>query len=249
MSRAEYPRTVMLGLVSVASSVGFLLTAGMRHVGITAPGVRYPLAALGGYIAFFVLIRMWLAWRRGEDGWDIQPDGTAPYDLLSSGVEPMPMPMPTFGGGGGFGGGGSSASFGAPGDASALVGHAAEVKASVAETALGAVGEADEGVVLLVPLVIAGAVLVGLGASVSVLYEAPALFAEVLLDGAIATAVYRRLRLRSTEHWSSGVMRRTWKPMLAIFVALLGLGIAIPFLVPGADSIGDLLRWSANAPK
>lgn len=245
MSRAEYPRTVMLGLVSVASSVGFLLTAGMLHVGITAPGVRYPLAAFGGYVAFFILIRMWLAWRRGEDGWDIQPDGTAPYDLSSGGVDPTP----TFGGGGGFGGGGSSASFGAPGDTSALVGHAAEVKASVAETALGAVGEADEGIVVLVPLVIAGALIVGLGASVSVLYEAPALFAEVLLDGAIATAVYGRLRLRSTEHWSSGVMRRTWKPMLAITVALLGLGIAIPFLVPGADSIGDLLRWSANAPR
>ena len=87
----------------------------------------------------------------------------------------------------------------------ALVGRAVETEPSVLEHALGAAGDADEGAVVLVPLVIAGAVLIGLGATVSVLYNAPALLAEVMLDGAIAAAVYRRIRTRSAEHWSYGV--------------------------------------------
>ena len=238
LSHAEYPRTLMLALVGIASCVGFLITAGMLALGVASPWLRYPMAAVGGYAAFLVFVWMWLAWRRGDRHWDPHLDGAEHLGSVPDAIESAPA----FGGGGGFSGGGSSASFGAPDHATAVVGHAAEVKSSVLEHALGAAGDADEGAVVLVPLVIVAAVLIGLGATVSVLYNAPALLAEVMLDGAIAAAVYRRVRMRSAEHWSYGVLRRTWKPMLAITVTLFGLGIAIPLLVPGADSIGDLFR-------
>lgn len=238
LSRAEYPRTLMLGLVGIASSVGFLITAGMLALGVASPWIRYPTAAVGGYASFLVFVWMWLAWRRGDRNWDLHLDGVDQLGSVPDGIESASA----FGGGGGFSGGGSSASVGAPDQATALVGHATEAKASVLEHALGAAGDADEGVVVLVPLVIAAALLIGLGATVSVLYNAPALLAEVMLDGAIAAAVYRRVRMRSAEHWSYGVLRRTWKPMLAITITLFALGVAIPLLVPGADSVGDLFR-------
>ncbi|MCC7001833.1 MAG: hypothetical protein IT357_06735 [Gemmatimonadaceae bacterium] len=41
------------------------------------------------------------------------------------------------------------------------------------------------------------------------------------------------------------LVRRMWKPALAILVAVTVLGIMIPVLVPGADSVGDVLGWSA----
>ena len=238
MSRAENPRVLMLALVGIASSVGFLITAAMLSLGVAQPWVRYPLAAAGGYAAFLLLVRLWLGWRRSDRSWDLPLDGVEHLAGVPDAVEPASA----FGGGGGFGGGGSSASFGTSDDAAALVGHATEAKSSVLEHALDSAWDADEGVVVLVPLVIAGAVLLGLGATASVLYNAPVLLAEVLLDAAIAAAVYQRVRLRTAEHWSHGVVRRTWKPMLAITVILFALGATIPLLVPGGDSIGDLFR-------
>jgi len=38
------------------------------------------------------------------------------------------------------------------------------------------------------------------------------------------------------------VFKRTWKPLVSMLIVLLMLGIAIPLLVPGGDSIGDLFR-------
>jgi hypothetical protein len=220
LSRAEYPRTLMIGFVGIGCTVGFLTSAGMLAMGFAAPWVRYSFAAFGGYIAFLVSVRLWLAWRRGDGSLDVNLDGLGdPSGSAGSGEGAH-----EFGGGDGFSGGGSSGSFGNP------------------DHALHVVGEADEGVVFLAPLLVAVALLVGIGATFSVLWNAPALLAEVVLDGVIAGAIYRRLRLRSAEHWSAGVVRRTWKPMLAITVALVALGVAIPLLVPGADSIGDLFR-------
>ena len=66
---------------------------------------------------------------------------------------------------------------------------------------------------------------------------------------AIATAVYRRVRRYDVDHWTSGVIRRTAKPMITVLVTLILLGIAIPLIVPGADQVGDLYRaWQAASP-
>lgn len=110
---------------------------------------------------------------------------------------------------------------------------------------LDAAGDADDLIGGLALLLVGAVALASVGAAVSVVYNAPALLAEVLLDGAIATVAYRRLRVRGEAHWTTGVVRRTWKPALAILIAMTVLGIMIPVLVPGADSVGDVLGWGA----
>jgi hypothetical protein len=102
--------------------------------------------------------------------------------------------------------------------------------------------DADDGAIVLAPLLLALVVIVGIVASVSVIWQAPMLLAEVLVDGTVAAFVYRRIKARPVTHWTSSVWRRTWKPALAITVSLTVLGALIPWLVPGADSIGDLFR-------
>ena len=92
---------------------------------------------------------------------------------------------------------------------------------------------------LLVALVL---VLAGAVAVVYVIYIAPVLLAEVALDAALVTTVYRRLRPHDVQHWSVGVIRRTWLPALVIALCLAGAGAALQQVAPEARSIGGVLR-------
>jgi hypothetical protein len=139
--------------------------------------------------------------------------------------------------GGRSGGAGASAAFGnASPQMPAMV--MAPVSPDPGESVSWAAGLDDDSVKLL-PLFAAAAIFIGLFAAGSVVWAAPQLLAEILVDGAIAGQAYRRLR---TGSWSGGVVRRTWKPMLAIFVAFVALGFAGHHFNPNADSIGDLFR-------
>lgn len=226
LTQSGYPRLGLLLSMSFAGCVGFLSSAGLLALGIHAPAIRYVLALGIGYGVLLLLLRLWLLQRHDDGQFDLHIDvpGGESFDLVSS----------QFGGGGGFSGGGSSASFSSTDTATSSSGGGN----SILEVA----GDADEGVVVIGAVLLVIAVLVGLGATFSVVLNAPALLGEVVLDGAIATAAYRRMRLASTQHWTQGVFKRTWKPLVSILVALLILGIAIPLLVPGGDSIGDLFR-------
>jgi hypothetical protein len=83
---------------------------------------------------------------------------------------------------------------------------------------------------------------VGLLAIVSVVYASPVLFAEVLLDAAVAGAVYRRTRGRDRAHWLRGVVRRTWIPA-ALVCGLVAFGaFLLQTAVPEARSLGDVIR-------
>ena len=76
----------------------------------------------------------------------------------------------------------------------------------------------------------------------TVVVGAPGLLAELLLDGVIAGAAYRRLRQVPLQHWLHGAVRRTWKPMLALTLTLVAAGLVAQWLRPAAHSIGDFLR-------
>ena len=97
----------------------------------------------------------------------------------------------------------------------------------------------DEIVFLIVAVV---AIIGALAASLYIVYMAPALFAEVLVDGFVVTCLYRRLKKGEPRHWIYGAVRRTWIPAL-VTVLLFGLaGYAMQRLAPTANSIGDVCR-------
>jgi hypothetical protein len=97
----------------------------------------------------------------------------------------------------------------------------------------------------MIPLLVA-ALAVGLAlSSLYVIYSAPTLFAELLLDGALAATLYRRLRGIETRHWVSTALRRTVLPFAttAVFVSVAGWGLHQ--FAPGAQSVGDAFRYHA----
>jgi hypothetical protein len=73
-------------------------------------------------------------------------------------------------------------------------------------------------------------------------YYAPLLLAEVALDAALVTGIYRRLRRQDTRHWLGSAIRHTWKPAAAVAVCLYVIGVVVQWAVPSARTIGGVLR-------
>jgi len=113
----------------------------------------------------------------------------------------------------------------------------------VSET-LGAVGQADEFAIPLMVLIVIGALFLS---SLWVVYSAPVLFAELLIDGALSASLYRRLRGLDTQHWLETAVRRTIWPFLITALVLGVAGKAMQLYAPGAKSIGDVIHHSRQA--
>jgi phosphotransferase system glucose/maltose/N-acetylglucosamine-specific IIC component len=114
-----------------------------------------------------------------------------------------------------------------------------ESDASPLSEAASAVGDADE---LAIPL-LAVAFALGLAlASLYVVYAAPMLFAELLVDGALSYALYRRIKAADSPHWLESAVRRTALPFVltGVFVSVTGAAMAV--WTPGAHSIGQVIQ-------
>ena len=244
----SWPRTQMTLLVSLTGGSGLLASFLMLHAGVERMALRYPLALAVAYGVFLLLLWLWL--RTRADDWADVPD--AGFDLpIPSGRDTAPW---TSGGGGEFGGGGASASFDAPVPAQGFSLPSPPSRAtdkglsdSIGEVpgSLGDVADADEFVVPLLVIALAAALLLS---SFYVVYSAPTLFAELLLDGALSASLYRRLRGIERRHWVATALRRTALPFVLTALLLATAGWGLQTAVPGARSVGDALGHVQATP-
>ena len=79
---------------------------------------------------------------------------------------------------------------------------------------------------IMVVLMIVAAIIVSMMASLSAIYQAPVLLAEVLVDGVLFFGIARRVNRMSAQHWVSGVIRRTLGPILLSQSVIQSLGLA-----------------------
>lgn len=219
--RLQSPRLHMGAIVALTGLAGFLCSATLLHAGMGAMWQRYPTAVLAAYIVFLLLVWVWLRLRGdGGDGLDL-PDGGDAH-----------APSGWHGGGGRSGGGGASASFDT--DASPT-----ELETLTLGDAVPDGFDADDGIFVAIAIAIAAAAALG---AVWLVWAAPTLFAEILLDATLSAGLYRRLRHLQAEHWLVTAVRRTCWPFLLTAIVVAAVGALVQALVPGADSIGDLLR-------
>lgn len=232
LERDSFPRIQMGLIVALTGAVGWLCSFGLLHAGVTRMALRYPLAMVGAYVAFLLLLWLWLRTRADDygDGLDI--------------VDAIPTPdlgdtMPSLSGGGGeFGGGGASSSFD-NGGAEALS-DAANPFEKVADVG----GAADE---LAIPILVA-ILAIGLAlASLYVVYLAPTLFAELLFDGVLSYGLYRHLRGADSRNWLETAFRRTVLPFALTAVFLVAVGAGLSAYAPDAHTIGAALHQSHRA--
>ena len=234
LERNGYPRLLMSLLVALTGGAGFVASFLLLKAGVETVWLRYLVSIAIAYVAFLLLLYLWLNQRLGD---------------LVDGIDAMSnLPMPrraghaAFEGDGQFGGGGASSSF-AVTDESAV----ASMSSSLSESPLGGaaevVGEADELAIPLTILLFAVAILLS---SLFVIYSAPTLLAEVLLDGILAAGLYRRLRGIERRHWLETAVRRTIWPFVltALCLALIGWGMA--WYAPGTTSVGDFAQHLAR---
>jgi hypothetical protein len=230
----------MLLIVVATGVAGFAASAVLLRLGTWSMPLRYVLATLLAYAVFLLLVRLWAEYQRRRladfavDVADAAIDAIPYPDGGGAGVEPWS------GGEGRFGGGGAGRSWG--------VADAADVEVEPAPVA--AVRAADGGGswfdldvddawVVVVPLVL---VVGGIVAAASLLYAAPMLLAEVLLDVVLVSGLYRRLRKVEPQSWLATAVRRTWIPVVGVTLLLAAGGWAVQRAVPQADSIGDVFQ-------
>lgn len=241
-----------LGLHGVC--IGFVtlgLMWGVSHLqmllGFESLALRYLVTLGAGYLAYLAVLRWWAATLIGRgsaaDGLDGAADAA---DLLFNGLSPVrsgadsAVRLPTLesGQGGDFGGGGATGSFGDRPDAAQGMGE-------LAGGALEAVGGADEGAVVVIPVL----AIFFLGALV--FFSAGSLLLllfgwEVLLTVAVELAfsyVSARAAVRVVrEGWLSAAVRLTWKPLLGAIVCAVALGAAVDHFVPSANSLPQAFK-------
>lgn len=243
LQREGFPRLQMALLVALTGGAGFLASFALLHAGVHGMAWRYPLALGVAYLFFLFLLWLWLR-TRASDWLDLPnlPGGSS--GPRGGGAAEAPLRS---GGGGDFGGGGASADFTvaeASGPALPEV-ELPDVELPSVGDAAGAAADADE---LAIPLLV---LLLALGlalASLWVVWMAPALLSEVLVDGALSFTLYRHLRRTEPRHWFTTAVRRTWIPFLITAVFLAVAGGVLSAAAPGARSIGEVVRGT-DAPR
>lgn len=216
LAHRSFPRSTMLLIVIASGACAFLGSAVSLSAGLESMGIRYLLGTAIGYCAFIGLIRAWIAYRRGSlPDFDFIDLVDLPTDLGSKSASRSIR-------GGGSGGSGSRR-------------PKIESPVDLPDVPL----DWDE----LWPVIVAFLLAIGgLIAILYVVYMAPVLLAEVALDAALVSAVYRRLQRRDAGHWMGAVLRRTWVPAVALALFATLAGFLLQNALPEAQSIGDVYR-------
>jgi uncharacterized membrane protein YgcG len=215
------PRLVVFTLIALSGLAAFGVSTALFRLGLDHMGFRYLAATAAGYGVFMLLLAIWIELhRRSENRGDFDvvdlPGGGA--SDVGAGVEFS---------GGSSGGAGASGSWDGPGLPSIDVD----------------VPDADEAWPVVVVVAVAAVVLLGsVVALFYVVYYAPLLLAEVALDAALVTGIYRRLRKQDTGNWVGSAIRHTWKPAVAIAACLYVAGVVVQWMMPAAQTIGDVFR-------
>lgn len=256
--RRGWPRVEMSLILAATGAAGFVASYLLLRLGLSTMWLRYGLAVLLAYGVFLLLLSVWLFLHRREplsDVWgdllNLTPDG---FGGGASGV--TDAPASTFGGGADFAGAGPGGSWDA-GVSSGMQSAVPRVDAGgVGGGSGGGGGGGDSGVLsgldifdadsegcvfflLAVALVVAGTL-----AALYVVYAAPLLLAEVLVEGVLLSGLYRGMRRAQYAggDWLGAAVRRTWLPVLLTLVTFSAAGYFLQRAAPRARSFGEAWR-------
>lgn len=233
LERQSNPRLQMFLIVLLTGMAGFFASFVMLHLGVTAMALRYFLALCVAYLMFLFILWVWLRWLADRgDGGDVG-------DLVDlGGWDGQSSPIPVFEGeGGSFDGGGASGSF--------EVNGADPVAAPDASSSMLDGVDVDPGDAAI-PLAVVGLIAGVLFCALFVVYAAPVLFAELLVDGLLSASLYRRLRGIDRHHWLETALRRTVWPFVFAAISVVAIGLVLSHYTPGARTIGEAIGGHAQ---
>ena len=232
-----YPRLQMLLIVSLTGAIGFVASYILLRQGVTTLWFRYALAMGVAYLGFMGLLWVWLH-SKSEDYSDI-PDVSGL--MHSDGHASAPGMIEAHGGS--FSGGGASGSFEPP---SIQVQSISSSEVGGNGISIGDVAEADEFAIPIVVIVLVTALFT---LSAWIVYSAPFLFSELLVDGVLSLTLYKHLRKFESNHWLETAIRHTYKPFLATLILVIVMAWAMHVYTPGATTMAEVIRNHPTMPK
>jgi hypothetical protein len=245
-------------------SAGLLTTKAMLWAGVHSMLWRYPVTLLVSYGAFFLGVRIWLAYV-GADPFG--PGGRSGSSLVDGAGNSSGFNLGFWGGGGSgsgsgtgiqggggdFGGGGASGSFAS--DTGSITDAAADVGASPVPTTSwfsgGGGGSGggidldlgDDGWLVVLLLVLVAALLSSaFGAVIYLVYSAPTIMAEVAFQAMLAGGMVKSSQRWRDASWETSLFKSTWIPFTIVFVLALGTAVLAAKLFPAADSLPEVIR-------
>jgi len=230
-----WPRVHCMLIVTVSTAAAFLASVAMLLLHVNAMAVRYGAAALAGYATFLLLLHAWVRWKWSR--FKPNADGSDLVDVAGNAIDvPVDLPLPrggrVFSGGGGrSGGGGASGVWGSPAQT------AASVKSGGGGGGWSLDFDGDDLFWVIVAVVAAFAGIVAIG---YVVWIAPTLLAEAIVNGAIAGKVYHGMRKHEDDFWTSRIFRRTMLSGAVVVICAIVAGYAFNRIAPEARSIGGV---------
>ena len=256
-------------MISGTFATGFLANAAMLALPVHSVWLRWPLAVLAGYGAFFVLVRLWLAYvgikplfgrarnldeRERDGGWSVDlPTGSGGGSGGGGG---------SFGGGGGgSGGAGASAAFDAPRGAPALAsfkssggpgaGTAADARpgggwlgsgGGKGDGLLSGLGDGDGFLVVVLGLIVLAIVAALVGGAVHLVWIAPDLLSDAAFGAMLSAGVVPGLHRANEPDWNGHVFRATLPVIAGVMAVVLLAAWALTHYFPGAQTLGAAFR-------
>lgn len=218
--QVQWPRLQIMIILGLTGVSAFLTSMLLLRLGVTQMVVRYPLAIAAAYGIFILLIGVWL-WlqSRGADMLDVASEILDHNNYRgdgqitsTSGSADLVGMDPPSGSGGG---GGSGIDL----------------------------PDLDLDFGDLFWLVLALVVFIaGLIALFYIVYIAPVLLAEVLVDGLLAAGLYRSVKGAQGRHWMMTVLRKTAIPAALVLIFFSIAGFCVQKIEPAATSIGEAWR-------
>lgn len=243
-----------MGLGTMTLLITWLTSHALMVLGVRSMGLRYGLALLVGYMAYLVLVRAWakrLAIQRNHESQSYAELVVDAMDLpVQMGRFNLQGPAMISGKGGDFGGGGATVNFGDSSDTGLSVssGSSDWVSHAVGGAFKGAgeaVGSADEGVVVVIPVVAIFLMVflaaMGMGSIVFLYFGSETLLAvavELAFSYAASTAAVKIAR----EGWLNAIFRLTWKPLAGALLCAVMMGFVLDVYFPQAKSMFDAVR-------
>lgn len=224
-----------MALMLVATfGTGFLVNHMLLALPVHSMAWRWLADLVVAYLAFFLCVRVWLAYvgARAILSGDWSGNAVSGIDPGSPG---WTLPNVFRGGGGSSGGAGASAAWDGVPDITAPV-----------RAAFGGITDGvdfDDGGCLLVVIAIVVLALIGViaGGAVYMFILAPALLVDAAFNALLAGGLVKSVRRMDEPDWEGSVLRSTWKPFALVAVIAVVAAVIVAQLMPGARTLGEVL--------
>ncbi len=203
LKKYSQPRFQLFLILMLTASIGAAVSFVLLKSGVDRMWLRYPLAAIGAYLGFLGLLRLWAQYQLSRPNLPPEEDTG----------EPDPAPVVE-----------------------------SKERDSFWSVDLSSVLDITSAFDDVPVAILVAALIVVLLVALGIIFAAPILLAEVLLDGLLVAGLWHRFKRYGVGSSLSSAVRGTVLPATIVVACLGAIGFVLQLIEPGAESIGDMFR-------